>query len=385
MERMLSGIKPTGRLTLGNYIGAISQFVQFQDEYELYIFIANQHAITIPIEAKELRKNTKDLIALYLASGLDPNKVTIFLQSDVAAHAKLGWVMTCMSYMGELQRMTQYKDKVAKQETGITAGLFTYPCLMAADILLYDPKYVPVGIDQKQHVELARNLAERFNNRYSDTFTIPEPKMTTVGQKIYSLQDPTKKMSKSETNPKARELWLGIGGATRHPAPEKQGETGAPPGPEDRQQDGADPAAAPLRGLPAGAGPAGRVPHRPGADLRGDDRHSGHRLPGRVHLCSDPPAAHGSPDGGAGRAGFCRVDRALVFVPGHGPPPRPGGGQTGRTEIRRDLRSLCKRAQPALKWPAPASNNRRPRPYTLCTGGAFCGLRPADTSCPAGF
>lgn len=202
MERMLSGIKPTGRLTLGNYIGAISQFVQFQDEYELYIFIANQHAITIPIEAKELRKNTKDLIALYLASGLDPEKVTIFLQSDVAAHAKLGWVMTCMSYMGELQRMTQYKDKVAKQETGITAGLFTYPCLMAADILLYDPKYVPVGIDQKQHVELARNLAERFNNRYSDTFTIPEPKMTTVGQKIYSLQDPTKKMSKSETNPK---------------------------------------------------------------------------------------------------------------------------------------------------------------------------------------
>ena len=202
MERMLSGIKPTGRLTLGNYIGAISQFVQFQDEYELYIFIANQHAITIPIEAKELRKNTKDLIALYLASGLDPKKVTIFLQSDVAAHAKLGWVMTCMSYMGELQRMTQYKDKVAKQETGITAGLFTYPCLMAADILLYDPKYVPVGIDQKQHVELARNLAERFNNRYSDTFTIPEPKMTTVGQKIYSLQDPTKKMSKSETNPK---------------------------------------------------------------------------------------------------------------------------------------------------------------------------------------
>ena len=202
MEKMLSGIKPTGRLTLGNYIGAISQFVQFQDEYELYIFIANQHAITIPIEAKELRKNTKDLIALYLASGLDPEKVTIFLQSDVAAHAKLGWVMTCMSYMGELQRMTQYKDKVAKQETGITAGLFTYPCLMAADILLYDPKYVPVGIDQKQHVELARNLAERFNNRYSDTFTIPEPKMTTVGQKIYSLQDPTKKMSKSETNPK---------------------------------------------------------------------------------------------------------------------------------------------------------------------------------------
>lgn len=202
MERMLSGIKPTGRLTLGNYIGAISQFVKYQDEYELYIFIANQHAITVPIEAKELRQNTKDLVALYLASGLDPEKVTIFLQSDVSAHAKLGWVMTCMSYMGELQRMTQYKDKTAKGETGITAGLFTYPSLMAADILLYDAKYVPVGIDQKQHVELARNLAERFNNRYSDTFVIPEPLMTIVGQKIYSLQDPTKKMSKSETNPK---------------------------------------------------------------------------------------------------------------------------------------------------------------------------------------
>lgn len=202
MERMLSGIKPTGRLTLGNYIGAISQFVKYQDEYELYIFIANQHAITVPIEAKELRQNTKDLVALYLAIGLDPEKVTIFLQSDVSAHAKLGWVMTCMSYMGELQRMTQYKDKTTKGETGITAGLFTYPSLMAADILLYDAKYVPVGIDQKQHVELARNLAERFNNRYSDTFVIPEPLMTTVGQKIYSLQDPTKKMSKSETNPK---------------------------------------------------------------------------------------------------------------------------------------------------------------------------------------
>lgn len=202
MERMLSGIKPTGRLTLGNYIGAISQFVKYQDEYELYIFIANQHAITVPIEAKELRQNTKDLVALYLASGLDPEKVTIFLQSDVSAHAKLGWVMTCMRYMGELQRMTQYKDKTAKGETGITAGLFAYPSLMAADILLYDAKYVPVGIDQKQHVELARNLAERFNNRYSDTFVIPEPLMTTVGQKIYSLQDPTKKMSKSETNPK---------------------------------------------------------------------------------------------------------------------------------------------------------------------------------------
>lgn len=202
MKRMLSGIKPTGRLHLGNYIGAISQFVKYQDEYELYIFIANEHAITVPIAAKDLRKNTKDLIALYLACGLDPEKVTLFLQSDVDAHAKLGWVMTCMSYMGEMQRMTQYKDKTAKGESGVTAGLFTYPCLMAADILLYDPDYVPVGVDQKQHVELTRNLAERFNHRYSDTFKIPEPLSQTVGQKIYSLTDPTKKMSKSESNPK---------------------------------------------------------------------------------------------------------------------------------------------------------------------------------------
>lgn len=202
MKRMLSGIKPTGRLHLGNYIGAISQFVKYQDEYELYIFIANEHAITVPIAAKDLRKNTKDLIALYLACGLDPEKTTLFLQSDVDAHAKLGWVMTCMSYMGEMQRMTQYKDKTAKGETGVTAGLFTYPCLMAADILLYDPDYVPVGVDQKQHVELTRNLAERFNHRYSDTFKLPEPLSQKVGQKIYSLTDPSKKMSKSETNPK---------------------------------------------------------------------------------------------------------------------------------------------------------------------------------------
>ena len=202
MKRVLSAVKPTGRMTLGNYIGAIRQFVQLQDENEMFIFIANEHAITIPIEAKELRQNTKDLIALYLAAGLDPAKATIFLQTDVPAHAQLGWVMTCMSYMGELQRMTQYKSKTANGETGITAGLFTYPCLMAADILLYDAEYVPVGIDQKQHVELTRNLAERFNHRYSDTFVLPEPLMTEVGQKIYSLQDPTKKMSKSEGNGK---------------------------------------------------------------------------------------------------------------------------------------------------------------------------------------
>ena len=202
MERMLSGIKPTGRLHLGNYIGAISQFVKYQDEYEMYIFIANQHAITVPPDPKALRQNTKDLIALYLAAGLDPEKCTLFLQSDVDAHVKLGWVFTCLTYMGELQRMTQYKDKTAKGETGITDGLFTYPCLMAADILLYDADYVPVGQDQKQHVELTRHLAERFNNRYSETFVVPQPLETKVGKKIFSLQDPTKKMSKSETDTK---------------------------------------------------------------------------------------------------------------------------------------------------------------------------------------
>lgn len=202
MKTMLSGIKPTGRLTLGNYIGAIGEFIKYQDEYDMYIFVANEHAITVPISAKELRQNTKDLIALYLAAGLDPEKVTLFLQTDVPAHAKLGWVMTCLSGYGELQRMTQFKDKMAKQESGITAGLYAYPALMAADILLYDPDYVPVGVDQSQHVELTRDLAERFNHRYSDTFKLPEPLVTRVGAKIYDLQNPTKKMSKSETNPK---------------------------------------------------------------------------------------------------------------------------------------------------------------------------------------
>ncbi len=197
MKTMLSGIKPTGKLTLGNYIGAIRQFAKYQDEYEMYIFIANLHAITIQVDPKELKKNTRDLVALYLACGLDPEKTTVFLQSDVHEHAELGWILTCHSYMGELQRMTQYKDKTAKGETNITAGLFTYPSLMAADILLYDADYVPVGIDQKQHVELARNIAERFNNRYGDTFTVPEPLVEEVGAKVMSLTEPTKKMSKS--------------------------------------------------------------------------------------------------------------------------------------------------------------------------------------------
>lgn len=202
MKRMLSGIKPTGRLTLGNYIGAIRQFVNYQDEYEMFIFIANLHAITVAQEPKELRDNTRDLVALYLACGLDKNKVTLFLQSDIIEHSQLGWILTCNSYMGELNRMTQYKDKSSKGELNITAGLFTYPSLMAADILMYDPDYVPVGIDQKQHVELTRDVATRFNNRFGDTFKVCEPLVPPVGAKIMSLQHPDKKMSKSAEDEK---------------------------------------------------------------------------------------------------------------------------------------------------------------------------------------
>ena len=201
-KRMLSGIKPTGRLTLGNYIGAIKQFISYQDEYEMYIFIADLHALTLPIDAKELRQNTKDLISIYLACGLDPNKVVLFKQSDVHEHAELGYIMACNSNMGELSRMTQYKDKSAKisEKESIPTGLFIYPSLMAADILLYDPDFVPVGVDQKQHVELTRDLAIRFNARYSDTFKIPQPLTSKQGAKIFSLSSPDKKMSKSESD-----------------------------------------------------------------------------------------------------------------------------------------------------------------------------------------
>ena len=202
MKRMLSGIKPTGQLHLGNYIGALRNFVKYQDDYDLYVFIANLHCVTFYQEPRVLRKNLKDAIALYLACGLDPEKCTIFLQSDVFAHAQLGWLMACQSYMGELSRMTQFKEKSQKNDEGITAGLFTYPSLMAADILLYDADYVPVGDDQKQHVELARDLAIRFNNRYSETFVVPEPLSPKVGARIMSLSEPTKKMSKSDESDK---------------------------------------------------------------------------------------------------------------------------------------------------------------------------------------
>lgn len=198
---MLSGIKPTGQLTLGNYIGALRNFVKYQDDYEMIVFIANLHCITEYQEPDQLKKNLTDAVALYLACGLDPERATIFLQTDVHEHAELGYIMACNTYLGELNRMTQFKDKTAKGEKNLTAGLYTYPCLMAADILLYNADYVPVGEDQKQHVELTRDLAIRFNNKYSKTFTVPEPLVAKVGARIMSLQDPSKKMSKSdETN-----------------------------------------------------------------------------------------------------------------------------------------------------------------------------------------
>ena len=198
---MLSGIKPTGQLTLGNYIGALRNFVAYQDDYEMIVFIANLHCITEYQDPADLRKNLTDAVALYLACGLDPEKSTIFLQTDVHAHAELGYIMACNTYLGELNRMTQFKDRMSKGEKNMTAGLYSYPCLMAADILLYDANYVPVGEDQKQHVELTRDLAQRFNKKYGDTFVVPEPLIAKVGARIMSLSDPSKKMSKSdETN-----------------------------------------------------------------------------------------------------------------------------------------------------------------------------------------
>ncbi len=199
---MISGIKPTGELTLGNYIGAIKQFIQYQDEYELFVFLADLHALTLPIDANELRKNSEDILAIYLACGLDPNKVVIFKQSDVHEHAELGYIMACNSYMGELQRMTQYKDKTQKMKNdSIPTGIFIYPTLMAADILLYQADFVPVGIDQKQHVELTRDLVIRFNHHYQkDVFALPAPVLPKQGAKITSLSNPLKKMSKSESD-----------------------------------------------------------------------------------------------------------------------------------------------------------------------------------------
>lgn len=200
MKRSLSGIKPTGKLTLGNYIGALKNFKNYQDEYENFIFVADLHALTLPIDSKELYQNTKDIVALYLACGLDPKKTTIFLQSDVSEHSELNAIVQNYLYMGELSRMTQFKDISSKMnQSSIGLGIFAYPVLMAADILLYDADVVPVGEDQKQHVELCRDLVHRFNARYNEeVFKMPQPVMAKVGTRIMSLSDPTKKMSKSD-------------------------------------------------------------------------------------------------------------------------------------------------------------------------------------------
>lgn len=202
MKKLFSGIQPSGTITIGNYLGALKHFVDMQNDYECYYCIVNQHAITVPQDPKELRKNTRNLAALYLAAGIDHRQATLFIQSEVPAHAQLGWIMQCISYIGELERMTQFKDKSQGKE-GVSSALLTYPPLMAADILLYDADIVPVGEDQKQHLELTRDLAERFNNRYGTVFTIPEVSIPKVGARIMSLNDPTKKMSKSNPNPKS--------------------------------------------------------------------------------------------------------------------------------------------------------------------------------------
>lgn len=210
-KRLVSGIQPTGKLTLGNYIGALRQFVKLQDQLEdteFFIFIADLHAITTPQDRQELKKNIRSVASLYIACGLDPKKVNLFIQSEVAEHSMLGYIMESTAYVGEMERMTQYKDKKQKQTEGIRTSLLTYPALMAADILLYDAHLVPIGEDQKQHLELTRNLAERFNNVYGETFVVPEGFYPETGARIKSLQDPTKKMSKSDDNPKSYILLL---------------------------------------------------------------------------------------------------------------------------------------------------------------------------------
>ncbi|AEC02581.1 tryptophan--tRNA ligase [Parasphaerochaeta coccoides] len=204
MKTMLSGIKPSGQLHLGSYIGAIKQFVTYQEDYHMFVFIANLHCITLPITPAELTDNLRDCLAFYLACGLDPERSTIFLQTDVKEHAQLGFILSCQTYLGELNRMTQYKDKAQGKNRNdvLTAGFYTYPTLMAADILLYNADYVPVGDDQKQHVELTRDIAERVNKRFGQIFSVPEPVITKVGARIMALDNPAKKMSKSEHNTK---------------------------------------------------------------------------------------------------------------------------------------------------------------------------------------
>ncbi|MGO1469997.1 MAG: tryptophan--tRNA ligase [Tissierella sp.] len=197
---VFSGVQPSGALTIGNYIGAIKRWATLQDEYNCYYCVVDQHAITVPQKAKDLRKNTLDILALLMACGIDHEKSTLFIQSHVPEHSELAWVLNTITYMGQLNRMTQFKDKSKRSEENLNSALFTYPVLMAADILLYKTNLVPVGEDQKQHLELARDLAERFNNRYSDTFMVPEPLIGEFGARIMSLQDPNSKMSKSDSD-----------------------------------------------------------------------------------------------------------------------------------------------------------------------------------------
>ncbi len=194
---LLSGIQPSGDLHLGNYLGAIKNWAELSDRFECYWFMADLHTITVRQEPAELRRRTLTQIAAYIACGLDPEKNTIFIQSHVPAHTELGWVLECYTMFGELSRMTQFKDKSAKHADNINAGLFAYPCLMAADILLYQPDFVPVGEDQKQHVEICRDVAQRFNHVYGDVFRVPEPYIPKVGARVMSLNQPETKMSKS--------------------------------------------------------------------------------------------------------------------------------------------------------------------------------------------
>ena len=201
MKKVLTGLQPSGKITLGNYIGSIKQMIEYQENYESYIFVADMHAITVNQDPTELRNNIKSLVALYLACGIDKDKNTIFIQSDNIYHANMSWLLECNVPYGELSRMTQFKDKSHKNEN-FYAGLLTYPVLMAADILLYDVDYVPTGQDQKQHVELARNIAEKVNKRFGEVFKLPEPLISKTGAKIFDLQDPSKKMSKSAENTK---------------------------------------------------------------------------------------------------------------------------------------------------------------------------------------
>ncbi len=205
MRTIVSGIKPTGSLNIGTYLGSIRNFVKLQNEYEdhhFFLFIADLHAITIPIDRLYLRKKIKELAALYLACGLQRERLSLFIQSEVPAHSHMGYLLQCFTYMGELERMTQFKEKSRSREEGIPSSLFTYPSLMAGDILLYDAEYVPVGEDQKQHLELTRDLAERVNRRFDGFFTVPEPLIPQVGARIKSLTDPSRKMSKSDDDPK---------------------------------------------------------------------------------------------------------------------------------------------------------------------------------------